>query len=67
MNLKLIISATLLVIFVSVAGQSQTSLNVTDKQGKKQGHWIKKNPDKSIIYDGYFKDDHPVGELKRYY
>ena len=40
---------------------------MTDKQGKKQGHWIKMYPDETIMYDGFFKDDHPVGEFKRYY
>ena len=40
---------------------------MTDKQGKKQGHWIKKYPNENTMYDGYFKDDHPVGEMKRYY
>jgi antitoxin component YwqK of YwqJK toxin-antitoxin module len=68
MNLKLFIAATLLGIFANVAGQApQTSLNVTDKLGKKQGHWIKKYPNETIMYDGYFKDDHPLGEMKRYY
>lgn len=66
MNLKLFITANLLVISVIMTGQSEP-VNVTNKLGKKQGHWIKKYPDKSIMYDGYFKDDHPVGELKRYY
>jgi len=67
MNLKLLITATLLVISVNIAGQTETTVNITDNQGKKQGHWIKKYPSESIMYDGYFKDDHPVGEMKRYY
>ena len=33
----------------------------------KQGHWIKNYPNGNVMYDGYFKDDHPVGEFKRYY
>lgn len=67
MNLKIFVSTALLVLSVCVSGQTETSLNVTDKQGKKQGHWIKKYPNESVMYDGYFKDDRPVGEMKRYY
>ena len=67
MNLKIFVTAALLVLTVCASGQTETSLNVTDRQGKKQGHWIKKYPNENIMYDGFFKDDHPVGELKRYY
>ncbi|MFO7574052.1 MAG: hypothetical protein R6W67_02710 [Bacteroidales bacterium] len=47
--------------------QLPDTINITDKNGKKQGHWIKKNTDGIIQYDGFFKDDNPVGEFKRYY
>jgi antitoxin component YwqK of YwqJK toxin-antitoxin module len=67
MNLKLFITTALLFLTVYATGQTETSINVTDKQGKKQGHWIKKYPNENIMYDGYFKDNHPVGEMKRYY
>ena len=43
------------------------SVNQTDSRGRKQGHWIKRYPDQTILYEGYFKDDHPVGEFRRYY
>jgi antitoxin component YwqK of YwqJK toxin-antitoxin module len=67
MNLKTIISF-LMLAFCSVAlCQTETAINQTDSKGRKQGHWIKKYPDQSILYDGYFTDDHPVGEFKRYY
>jgi antitoxin component YwqK of YwqJK toxin-antitoxin module len=65
MRLKTIISASLIIISCIALGQ--TSINQTDSKGRKQGHWIKKYPDQTILYDGYFKDDHPVGEFKRYY
>jgi len=48
-------------------GQADQQLNKTDAMGRKQGHWIRRNPDQTIVYDGYFKDDHPVGEMKRYF
>jgi antitoxin component YwqK of YwqJK toxin-antitoxin module len=67
MNLKVITIASLLAVSALSLCQAQTELNITDVKGQKQGHWIKKNPDQSIIYDGFFKDNHPVGEFKRYY
>jgi antitoxin component YwqK of YwqJK toxin-antitoxin module len=67
MNLKIIISASLIAISSIALCQIETSINQTDSKGKKQGHWIKKYPDQTILYEGYFKDDHPVGEFKRYY
>ena len=67
MNLKIFIIASLLAISVCASSQTETHINITDQQGMKQGHWIKKYPNENIMYDGYFKDDHPVGEFKRYY
>ncbi len=46
--------------------QSDAPLNKTDGMGKKTGHWIKKYPNGKIMYDGTFRDDHPVGEFRRY-
>jgi len=48
-------------------GQSQTVINQTDKNGKKQGHWIKTYPNGNVMYDGFFKNDQPDGDFKRYY
>lgn len=67
MNLKLYITASFLVLSLWSFGQSESKINTTDQHGLKQGHWIKKYPNEAIMYDGYFKDDHPVGEFKRYY
>ena len=67
MILKLFISVSLLTISSLLLCQQQTPVNQTDPKGKKQGHWVKLYPDQTILYDGYFKDDHPVGEFKRYY
>ena len=33
----------------------------------KQGHWIKKYPNGHTQYNGYFRDNHPVGSFKRYF
>jgi antitoxin component YwqK of YwqJK toxin-antitoxin module len=67
MKLKLFISVSLFVISSVLLCQTQTPVNQTDSKGRKQGHWIKLYPDQTILYDGYFTDDHPVGEFKRYY
>lgn len=66
MNFRIFITACLLIISAIASGQSDLGINQTDKQGKKQGHWIKKYPNENIMYEGFFKDDHPIGELKRY-
>jgi antitoxin component YwqK of YwqJK toxin-antitoxin module len=67
MNLKII--ATSVLILLSADGMSQPGqvINHTDKDGWKQGHWIKKYPNGNIMYDGYFADDKPAGEFRRYY
>ena len=44
-----------------------TAQNKTDKNGKKQGEWVKKYPNGNTMYEGSFKDDEPVGTFKRYY
>ncbi len=67
MNLKIIIGAFLLGLSSAGICQPDKAVNQTDQQGRKQGHWIKRAPNKTIIYDGYFKDDKPAGEFKRYY
>jgi antitoxin component YwqK of YwqJK toxin-antitoxin module len=67
MRLKIFVSVSLLIISVSSFCQVNDGLNNTDKQGRKQGHWSKNYPNGSVMYDGIFKDDHPVGELKRFY
>jgi antitoxin component YwqK of YwqJK toxin-antitoxin module len=66
MSLKIFITASLLAISAMAVSQNSPDINKTDPQGKKQGRWIKKYPNNTVMYDGFFKDDHPVGEFKRY-
>lgn len=66
MNHKTPLLIAFLTISVIACSQSK-EINSTDLKGLKQGAWIKKYPNKSIMYEGFFKDDHPVGEFKRYY
>jgi antitoxin component YwqK of YwqJK toxin-antitoxin module len=47
--------------------QTNDTINQTDKNGMKQGHWIKKYPNGHTQYNGYFKDNKPIGIFKRYF
>jgi antitoxin component YwqK of YwqJK toxin-antitoxin module len=47
--------------------QSSQAINQTDKEGRKQGHWIKKHPNGNVMYDGFFRNDRPSGEFRRFY
>jgi antitoxin component YwqK of YwqJK toxin-antitoxin module len=67
MKHKILTIAALLAISFSAVCQTSGDLNRTDQNGRKQGRWVKKYPNNSILYEGVFKDDHPVGEFKRYF
>lgn len=67
MNLFKLAIIALLSIILTFPCIAQNDLNKTDQKGMRQGRWIKKYPNQMIMYDGFFKDDHPVGEFKRYY
>jgi antitoxin component YwqK of YwqJK toxin-antitoxin module len=67
MNLRILTISYLIAISIIASGQIGTEINKTDQQGRKQGRWIKKYPNENVMYDGFFKDDHPVGEFRRYY
>lgn len=43
------------------------TINQTDGSGQKQGYWEKSFPNGKFMYQGYFKDGKPVGEMRRYY
>lgn len=67
MSLRILIICLFTLLSALTDGQGDQTINMTDKNGKKQGHWIKKYPNGNILYDGYFKNDKPIGEFKRYY
>jgi antitoxin component YwqK of YwqJK toxin-antitoxin module len=67
MNFKVIVVCLLFGINVPGLSQVNQSINQTDKDGRKQGHWIKKYPNGNKMYDGFFANDRPAGEFKRYY
>ena len=47
--------------------RAQSALNQSDSNHLKQGKWIGKYPAGTIRYEGYFNNDKPVGEWKRYH
>lgn len=63
MNLKKILSLT---IILSLSAAVFSQLNQTDNNGLKQGHWIRNHPNGKPMYDGIFRDGHPVGEFRRF-
>jgi antitoxin component YwqK of YwqJK toxin-antitoxin module len=67
MDLKNILIFSLLLIPPISFSQQNDTINKTDKNGRKQGHWIKKYPDGHTVYNGYFKDNQPVGTFIRFF
>ena len=53
-------------LFVPFLILAQDNINVTDKNGKKQGVW-KKYEHGKLLYEGQFKDDVPYGTFKYYH
>lgn len=46
---------------------AQNTVNKVDAQGRKQGFWTKKDTEGRLVYQATFKDDKPVGEMKRFH
>ena len=67
MNLKLFTIISIFAVSANIYSQTDTGINQTDQQGRKQGRWITRYPNGNIRYEGVFINDHPAGELKRYY
>jgi antitoxin component YwqK of YwqJK toxin-antitoxin module len=63
----LFILFTILLCQLSSAQKADTLFNQIDKSGKKQGHWKVKFDNGAIKYTALFKDDKPVGEMRRYF
>lgn len=59
--------ALFILFSVIVVAQKDTVFNQTDANNLKQGWWTKSYPDGTIMYKGFFKDNKPVGEMRRYY
>jgi antitoxin component YwqK of YwqJK toxin-antitoxin module len=51
----------------SLTSFSQESVNKSDARGMRQGKWVARYPGGSLRYEGYFIDDKPTGEWKRFH
>ena len=67
MNLRSLISALLIFLPAALLCQPESGINKSDTDGRKQGKWIKKYPGNSVMYEGFFRDNYPEGEFRRYY
>ena len=56
-------------IFLLLSGSiiAQNTVNQVDAQGRKQGFWTKKDAGGKLLYQATFKNDKPVGEMKRFH
>lgn len=59
----------ILILFITCSANAQTDtvFNQTDKQGLKQGYWKVKYPNGKIRYTALYKDNNPIGLMKRYF
>jgi len=57
----------LIILLTSVMVNAQDTINKLDTEGRKQGHWIKKDKEGKNIYEGQFIHDIPYGTFKYYY
>jgi antitoxin component YwqK of YwqJK toxin-antitoxin module len=56
----------LLILIPLYTSNAQEGINTIDEKGLPQGHWIKKYDNGELMYEGYFEDDKPIGEFRRY-
>ena len=64
--MKRILILILIILLFPAILFAQERINVTDKNGKKQGPW-KKIENGKVLYEGQFKDDVPYGTFKYYH
>jgi antitoxin component YwqK of YwqJK toxin-antitoxin module len=67
MTPKIFLFAIFIALSATAHSQTGMEINKSDQSGKKQGRWVKYYPNGNILYEGTFRDNHPVGELIRYY
>jgi antitoxin component YwqK of YwqJK toxin-antitoxin module len=53
--------------WMGIKAQTDTIFNQTDVKGLKQGCWKKNYPNGKLMYKGFFKDNKPVGIMRRYF
>lgn len=57
----------LILLALLLLGFACGAQNQIDKQGRKQGHWIKNDKNGAKIFEGEFKDGHEVGTFQYFY
>jgi len=57
----------LILLLLSINLVDAQTKNRRDAEGRKQGYWEAIDSRGMMVYSGFFKDDKPVGEFKRYY
>ncbi len=59
----------IVILFILFSGNilAQNTVNQMDVQGRKQGFWTKNDVEGKLLYQATFKDDKPVGEMKRFH
>jgi antitoxin component YwqK of YwqJK toxin-antitoxin module len=57
----------LITLNMALFAQSDTIFNQKDVANRKQGYWKKSWPTGKLMYKGYFRDNKPVGEMRRYF
>ena len=63
---KIIVLLSFFLPFIALS-QTDSIVNYTDINGMKQGYWVKKDANGQKIYEGYFKNNIPYGEMRRYH
>lgn len=67
MKAKGIFTVAIILLLTSLSySQNRKEYNILDENGKKQGYWEKRYENGNIKYAGFFKNDKPIGVLKRY-
>lgn len=64
--MKPILLAISILTISHIAFAQNDTINRTDSQNRKQGYWSKAYPNGKKTYEGYFINDKPVGEFKRF-
>jgi len=67
MNIKIFTIISLISVAATAFCQTDSGINKTDQQGRKQGRWITRYPNGNILYEGEFINGNPSGQFKRYY
>ena len=66
MKIRIFILTLAFALLASYTKSQNNQKNIVDSKGYKQGYWEKTYSNGQIKYKGFFKDNKPVGDFKRY-